>query len=79
MQGPDSHDDELSRRRESRRQTALTEQEEKAALEEEELPRLGWRDTVAMIVAAYQVLFPIVLAMFATLGLAYLLFRWYFH
>lgn len=78
MQGPDSHDDELARRRAARRQADMDEREREAALEEEELPKLGWRDTLAMIIAAYQVLFPIILAMFATLAIAYLLFRWYF-
>jgi hypothetical protein len=76
MQGRDSHDDELARRRANRRQAGLDEDD--AALDEEELPKLGWRDTLAMIIAAYQVLFPIILAMFGTLAIAYLLFRWYF-
>lgn len=76
MQGRDSHDDEVARRRANRRKADSAERD--AALEEEELPRLGWRDTLAMIIAAYQVLFPIILAMFATMAIAYLLFRWYF-
>jgi hypothetical protein len=77
MQGRDSHDDELARRRANRRPEG-SDEKDAAALEEEELPKLGWRDTLALIVAAYQVLFPIILAMFATLAVAWLLFRWAF-
>lgn len=43
------------------------------------LPRLGWRDILAMIIAAYQVLLPIMLIMFGTLVFAFLLFRWVFN
>jgi len=45
---------------------------------EKPLPKLGWRDIVALIIAAYQVLFPVMLAMFGALFLAYWIFRMLF-
>lgn len=72
-----NYEDELARRRAARNRTR--DQEDEELPEEEELPKLGWKDTVALIIAAYQVLFPMLLAMGGALLVVYLLFRWYFH
>jgi hypothetical protein len=64
----DPGNDELARRRAARQADGT----------EEELPRLTWTDTLAMIIAAYQVLMPIVLVMIAALLAVYFLFRWLF-
>lgn len=43
-----------------------------------EAPQLTWSETLALIIAAYQVLLPVVLALAGLLLLSYLLFRWVF-
>ncbi|MBP2017746.1 Flp pilus assembly protein TadB [Symbiobacterium terraclitae] len=65
-----SDHDELARRR-----AARAGQE----TQKEELPRFTWTDTLAMIIAAYQVLLPVVLVMIGVLLAVYFLFRWAFH
>jgi len=57
--------DELARRRAERRREA----------EDDDLPRFTWTDTLAMIIAAYQVLMPVVLVMAGVLVAVYFLFR----
>lgn len=69
-------EDEVARRRAARR--AKQSQEELTEEREEEIPHFSWSDTFAMIIAAYQVLMPMVLAMAGVLVLAYFLFRWIF-
>ncbi|HEY3367748.1 MAG TPA: hypothetical protein VGK74_22040 [Symbiobacteriaceae bacterium] len=69
------HDDELARRRALRNR----ETDERGDDEGDDMPRLGWRDVVALIIAAYQVLLPILGAMIAVLLAVYLLFRLLFH
>lgn len=70
-------EDEVARRRAARRgkqaQEELTGQRD-----DDEIPHFSWSDTFAMIIAAYQVLMPMVLAMAGVLVLAYFLFRWIF-
>jgi len=63
------HEDELARRR--AKQQAVDGGEEEPI-------RFSWTDTLAMIIAAYQVLLPVVLAMIAVLLLVYFFFRWFF-
>ncbi|MEW8978128.1 MAG: hypothetical protein AB2385_06950 [Symbiobacterium sp.] len=58
--------DELARRRAARTAREAGEKGE---------PRFTWADTLAMIIAAYQVLLPVVLAMIGVMLLVYLLFR----
>ncbi|HEY8348053.1 MAG TPA: hypothetical protein VIL07_12430 [Symbiobacteriaceae bacterium] len=70
-QGP--WNDELALRREARKQRTASE-----AHRDESLPPLGWKDTLAMILAAYQVLLPTLLGMFAAFAAIFLLFRWAF-
>jgi hypothetical protein len=69
-------EDEVARRRAARRGKQV--QEELLGEREEEIPHYSWTDTFAMIIAAYQVLLPMVLAMAGVLVLAYLLFRFIF-
>lgn len=80
MQGRNSYEDELARRRRLReRQAAPPEGEAPGGeAEEEPLPHFGWKDILAMCIAAYQILFPILLGLIAAMVLAYLLFKWYF-
>ncbi|HYF94746.1 MAG TPA: hypothetical protein VD969_21240 [Symbiobacteriaceae bacterium] len=80
MHGRDSYEDELARRRRLRERQAAPHEAEPAASPEgeEELPKFGWKDILAMCIAAYQILFPILLALIGAMLLAYLLFRWYF-
>jgi len=81
MHGRNSFEDELARRRRLReRQAAAPTGEEPAAsdAQEDEVPHFGWKDIVALCIAAYQILFPILLALTGAMVLAYLLFRWYF-
>ncbi len=79
MQGRNSFEDELARRRALRMRRRMAEQQQAQGEEDEEKPpELGWKDILALTIAAYQVLFPMVLAMGAALFLAYLLFRFYF-
>lgn len=62
--------DELARRRAAR---------EREADGDDDTPRFTWTDTLAMIIAAYQVLMPIVLLMIGVLLVVYLVFRVFFH
>lgn len=72
-------EDELARRRAARRASEESNgQAEDRDDDDDEIPHFGWSDTFAMIIAAYQVLMPIVLAMIGVMILAYLLFRWIF-
>lgn len=45
---------------------------------DKDLPRLGWRDMLALTIAAYQVLLPFLLVMVGAVLLVYLLFRFVF-
>lgn len=70
-------EDEVARRRAARRGKQAQE-ELLGEREEDEIPHFSWSDTFAMIIAAYQVLMPMVLAMAGVLVLAYFLFKWIF-
>ncbi|MFZ5814566.1 MAG: hypothetical protein ACOY93_04625 [Bacillota bacterium] len=70
-------EDEVARRRAARRAKEWQGESEREG-DEEEIPQFGWSDTLAMIIAAYQVLMPMVLAMAGILILVYFLFRWIF-
>mgnify|MGYP000497993517 CR=1 FL=1 len=61
-----SDHDELARRRAARAGQGKAE---------DDLPRFSWTDTLAMIIAAYQVLMPVVLVMIGVLLAVYFLFR----
>ncbi len=79
MQGSNFTDDELRKRREARRARALADAAaQREQPEDEELPKFSWSDTFAMIIAAYQVLLPMILAMIGVILAAYFLFRWMF-
>jgi hypothetical protein len=73
MRGRNSFDDELARRRTLRAQGAVPDEEQ-----EGEIPRFGWSDILAMVIAAYQILFPVVLLMIGGLVLVYFFFKWFF-
>lgn len=73
--GSSSFEDELARRRAARRSGEGAPDGE---YDDDEPVHLGWRDTFALIIAAYQVLFPMLAAMGGALLIAYLLFRFYF-
>lgn len=77
MSGRDAHEDELTRRRAARATSARAAEGEAPAEEDEEL-KLGWKDILALIIAAYQILFPILLTMVAVMGIVWLIFRFYF-
>ena len=62
--------DELARRRAAR---------EREADGDDDTLRFTWTDPLAMIIAAYQVLMPIVLLMIGVLLVVYLVFRVFFH
>lgn len=79
MQQKGSFEDELARRREARRQGSAPPQWDEGGHESEDEPvQLGWKDTFALIIAAYQVLFPMLLIMGGALFVAYLVFKWVF-
>lgn len=67
--------DELARRRQMREQGRISEGTPSPGDEEEEMPKFTWSDTFAMIIAAYQVLLPMLLAMIGVMIAAYFLFR----
>lgn len=77
MQGRNSYEDELARRRalRERKPLAPADDEPSGDTQEEEMPKFSWSDIFAMIIAAYQVLFPMLLIMLAAMGGGYLLFR----
>jgi len=67
--------DELARRRQMREQGRTDDAEGDFDADEEEMPKFTWSDTFAMIIAAYQVLLPMLLAMIGVMIAAYFLFR----
>ncbi|MFZ5824511.1 MAG: hypothetical protein ACOY94_09300 [Bacillota bacterium] len=73
-------EDEVARRRAARRAKQQQGREEPPddRDDDDEIPQFSWSDTFAMIIAAYQVLMPMVLAMAGVLVLAYFLFKWIF-
>lgn len=78
LQSPEARDqDELARRRAAREEKLRTGQQGNAAAaqDDEGIPHFSWSDIFAMIVAAYQVVFPIVLVFFGAVLALYLLFR----
>lgn len=80
MQGRNSYEDELARRRRLRERQAAPDAdgESGGTDEEEELPKFGWKDVLAMSIAAYQIIFPILLALIGAMLLVWLLFKWWF-
>lgn len=80
MQGKPSLSDEVARRRSLRTGKESTVPDpESAAGVHDDLPKMSWREVMALTVAAYQVLLPLLLALVGALLIAYLLFAWYFH
>lgn len=75
MNSRDTHEDELTRRRAAR---AAARPEGEGPEEDDEPLNLGWKDTLALIIAAYQILFPILLVMMGVVGIVWLIFRFYF-
>lgn len=74
MQGKRSQqEDELARRRMTREG-----QSQDNEVPEEDPPKFTWSDTLAMIIAAYQVLFPMLLIMVGVMAVFYLLFQFVF-
>jgi hypothetical protein len=73
--------DELARRRALRAQrtTGNLDPAREVDGEEDEIPRFTWGEIFAMIIAAYQVLLPFVLAVIGTMGALYLFFKYFFH
>lgn len=67
--------DELARRRQMREQDRTSDGDPSPVDDEDELPKFTWSDTFAMIIAAYQVLLPMLLAMIGVMIAAYFLFR----
>lgn len=80
MQGRNSYDDELARRRRLRERQAAKDEggESQGDGTDEEVVHFSWKDILAMCIAAYQIIFPILLALIGAMLLALLLFRWYF-
>lgn len=70
--------DELARRRALRAQRSEGGAQPQELDEDAPPPTFSWGDTFAMIVAAYQVLLPPVLAIVGVMGLVWLLFRYVF-
>jgi hypothetical protein len=66
----ESKQDELAERRSSRQRGMHDDQGE--------TPQIGWKDTFAMIIAAYQILLPMLFAIIGALLVAYLIFRFLF-
>lgn len=66
-----SPEDELARRRALREKLSRSDPDPVA----EDEVKFSWSDTLAMIIAAYQVVLPMLLAMIGVMVLAYLLFR----
>lgn len=78
MQGRSQSQDELARRRAERERLRKETDGAQQGEEEEELPKFTWSDTFAMIIAAYQVLLPMLLAMVGVMVAAYFLFQFIF-
>lgn len=93
MQGRDSYEDELARRRAQRQQeqargrgegqpgqrAGAPEERASADAEDDELPKFGWKDILALIIAAYQILFPFLAILIGAMLIGYLIFRFAFH
>jgi hypothetical protein len=94
MQGRDSYEDELARRRAQRQQEQAkgrgdgqpvqragvpAEERASADAEDDELPKFGWKDILALIIAAYQILFPFLAILIGAMLIGYLIFRFAFH
>lgn len=77
MQGKHPNEDEVTRRRVTRERMRNADPLPNDD-EEDDLPKFTWSDTFAMIIAAYQVLLPMLLAMVAVMLLAYFLFQFIF-
>jgi hypothetical protein len=73
--------DELARRRALRAQRTSGSQAPAPEVdgEEDEIPHFTWGEILAMIIAAYQLLLPFVLAVIGTMGAVYLFFKYFFH
>lgn len=73
---PDQRErDELARRRVMREQGRTIDGDSAPGDDEDDIPKFTWSDTFAMIIAAYQVLLPMLLAMIGVMIAAYFLFR----
>jgi hypothetical protein len=68
--------DELARRRALRAERGAGE--DPAQDGDEEVTRLSWGETFAMIIAAYQVLLPVMLVVLGVMGALFLFFRYVF-
>jgi hypothetical protein len=89
MAGRNSFEDELARRRRLRERQAVVQEPAEAERvappasaqpeDDDELPHFGWKDILAMCIAAYQIIFPILLLLVGVMFVAFLLFRLYFH
>jgi hypothetical protein len=93
MQGRDSYQDELARRRAEREQQARGKAQVQAQAREsaeaadapaanadsDDLPQFGWKDILAMVIAAYQILFPFLAVLIGAMLIGYLIFRFAFH
>lgn len=77
MHGRKQQDDELSRRRTTRERLRRSDPGPGPDLNEDDddMPKFSWSDTFAMIIAAYQVLLPMLLAMVGVMLAAYFLFQ----
>lgn len=75
---PKQPQDELARRRALREKLRRSDPP-LASGEDDEPPRLTWSETWAMIIAAYQVVMPMVLISIAVVVAAYYLFMFIFH
>jgi hypothetical protein len=71
------YQDELARRRAARTESGENS-EQNDEDDEDDMPQLTWKDTLAMIIAAYQVLFPVVFALIGVLLFVWLLFAYVF-
>lgn len=88
MQGRNSYEDELARRRAARQRQSATQTGSLAqaetdtpvdpAADDEAPPRFDWKDIFAMVIAAYQILFPILGIMVGAMVVAYLIFKYVF-
>lgn len=72
--------DELARRRALKAEQTAEEARRRQADpdQDEDLPRYGWSDVLAMVIAAYQVIMPVVLLFIGAVVLVYLFFRFVF-
>lgn len=76
MHGRNQQDDELARRRTTRERLRRSDPGPGPDFDDEDdLPKFSWSDTFAMIIAAYQVLLPMLLAMVGVMLAAYFLFQ----